>query len=116
VRFESYAFGSLTIDGVTYDYDVVIDRGSISKRSKKPSKRFRDAYGHTPLSADEDIPWQCGRLVIGTGASGALPIMDDVMREAERRGVEVLALPTAEGLVHLRGDPAKTNAILHVTC
>jgi hypothetical protein len=34
VRFESYAFGSLTIDGVTYDYDVVIDRGSISKRSK----------------------------------------------------------------------------------
>jgi hypothetical protein len=42
--------------------------------------------------------------------------MDDVMREAERRGVEVLALPTAEGLVHLRGDPAKTNAILHVTC
>jgi hypothetical protein len=116
VRFESYAFGSLTIDGETYDHDVVIDRGSISKRSKKPSKRFRDAYGHTPLSADEDIPWQCGRLVIGTGASGALPIMDDVMREAERRGVEVLALPTAEALVHLRGDPVKTNAILHVTC
>src|SRR5438128_7003163 len=75
MRFGSFKFGSIQIDGVTYEYDVVIDGGSIRKRKKKPSKPFRSSYGHTPLSAAEDIPWRCRRLVVGTGAHGALPIM-----------------------------------------
>jgi len=116
VRFESYSFGVVTIDGVTYDHDVTVDRGSIAKRRKKPSKPYRDAYGHTPLSVDEDIPWTCRRLVVGTGASGALPVMDDVLREAERRGVELVTLPTEAALDILREDLDGTNAVLHVTC
>jgi hypothetical protein len=36
------------IDGITRDYDVVIDGGEIRKRKKKPSKQFRDEFGHTP--------------------------------------------------------------------
>jgi hypothetical protein len=81
VHIDSYSFGVIQIDGITYDYDVLIDRGSISKRRKKKSKRFRSAYGHTPLSAEEAIPWACRRLVVGTGATGALPIMDEVRNE-----------------------------------
>ena len=38
------------------------------KRKKKPSKPYRDEFGHTPLSADEELPWGGGRLIIGTGA------------------------------------------------
>ena len=75
MRFEAFSFGSICIDGTTYGYDVVIDRGRIRKRKKKPSKRFRDRFGHTPLSIEEDIPWKCRRLVIGTG-TGALPVME----------------------------------------
>jgi hypothetical protein len=41
MRFDAFSFGSLRIDGVTYDHDVVIDRGEVRKRKKKPSKRFR---------------------------------------------------------------------------
>jgi hypothetical protein len=29
MRFEAFSFGSIRIDGVTYGYDVVIDRGEI---------------------------------------------------------------------------------------
>jgi len=36
MRFESFSFGSIRIDGVTYEHDVVIDRGEVSKRTKKP--------------------------------------------------------------------------------
>ena len=46
MRFEAYSFGSIRIDGVTYEHDVVIDRGQVRKRKKKPSKKFRDAFGH----------------------------------------------------------------------
>ena len=30
--FEKFSFGSIRIDGVTYERDVVIDRGQVRKR------------------------------------------------------------------------------------
>jgi len=116
MRFEGFSFGSIRIDGVTHEHDVVIDRGDVRKRRKRPSKRFRDEFGHTPLSVEEEIPWKCQRLVVGTGAHGALPVMKDVVQEAERRKVELLILPTAEAIQALKKGSEKTNAILHVTC
>ena len=95
--------------------DVVIDQGKISKRSKKPSKKFREEFGHTPLSVEEAIPWRCRRLVIGTG-TGALPIMKEVKDEARRRKIKLLILPTLEAIEELRQHPDDTNAVLHVTC
>jgi hypothetical protein len=74
MRFQKFSFGSIRIDGVTYEHDVVIDRGDVRKRKKKPSKKFRGEFGHTPVSVEEKIPWQCRRLIIGTGA-GALPVI-----------------------------------------
>jgi hypothetical protein len=84
--------------------------------SKKPSRPFRDAFGHTPLSVREEVPWNCRRLVIGTGAHGALPVMDDIKQEAERRHVELVIERTVDAIESLRRGPKRTNAVLHVTC
>jgi len=108
-------FGSLQIDGNIYTRDVVIDRGEIRKRKKKPSKKFREDFGHTPLSVEEDIPWKYRRLVVGTGTYGRLPVMKEVQREAERRKVKLLILPTLKALEVLQQDTEDTNAILHVS-
>ena len=116
MRFEKFSFGSIQIDGVTYRHDVVIDRGEVRKRKKKPSKAFRDEFGHTPLSIGEKIPWKCRRLVIGTGANGALPVMKEVTLEAERRKIELLILPTSQAMDILNQQPEEANAVLHVTC
>jgi hypothetical protein len=116
MRFTGYSFGSLRVDGVTYDRDLIIDRGKIRKRKKAASRKFRGAYGHTPLSVAEDIPWRCRRLVVGTGAAGALPVMQQVRDEARRRKVDLVVLPTAEAIGALTKAPADTNAILHLTC
>lgn len=116
MRIDEFSFGRIKIDGVTYEHDVVIDHGTIRERKKKPSKKFRDVFGHTPLSAEEEIPWKCRRLVIGTGAYGNLPIMDEVKHEAARRGIELLILTTAEAAKALRKASESTNAVLHVTC
>lgn len=113
MRFEDFRFGSIRLDGVIYEHDVVIDRGEISKRKKKPSKKFRDHFGHTPLSLAEKIPWKCRRLVVGTGA---LPVMEDLKREAKRRNIQLLILPTVQAIKVLERDAAETNAVLHVTC
>src|SRR5215469_13586448 len=97
MRFDDFTFGSICIDGVTYEHDVVIDRGQVSKRKKKLSKQFRGEFGHTPLSLEEKIPWKCRRLVVGTG-TGALPVMEELKREAKRRKIELLILPTVRAI------------------
>ena len=116
MRIEHFSFGSIQIDGRTYAHDVVIDRGQIRKRRKEASKRHRDDFGHTPLSLEEKIPWRCRRLVVGTGAAGALPVMDAVQAEAKRRDVELVTVPTKRAIDLLTTDGTDTNAILHVTC
>jgi hypothetical protein len=117
MRIQDFSFGSIQIDGKTYEHDVVIDRGEIKKRKKKPSKRFRDEFGHTSISIEEKIPWKCRQLIIGNGVSGALPVMDAVKRKAKKRGVELIILSTPQALERLNKEsPDDTNAILHVTC
>jgi hypothetical protein len=113
--FEQFAFGSIRIDGTTYEHDVVIDRGQVRRRKKGPSKQFRGQFGHTPLSIEEKIPWKCRRLVIGTG-TGALPVMNGVKREAQRRKIELLIAPTKQAIKELKQEREGTNAVLHVTC
>ena len=103
MRFEAFSLGSICIDGTTYGYDVVIDRGRIRR------------FGHTPRSIEEEIPWKCRRLVIGTG-TGALPVMEEVNREAHRRKIKLQISPTAEAIKILEKHPERTNAILHLTC
>ncbi len=115
MKIGAFSFGKIRIEGALYQRDVVIDRGCVRRRKKKPSKKHRDEFGHTPVSLDEKIPWKCKRLVIGTG-EGSLPVMDDVRVEAKRRKVKLVVLPTAKAVELLRGDNEDTNAILHLTC
>ena len=90
-------------------HDVVIDGGKVRKRKKGPSKRFRERFGHTPLSFGEEIPWG--------GAHGALPVMDEVLAEAKRRGIEVISAPTLEVCQLLEEvKKGQAYAILHCTC
>ena len=114
--FGKFHFGRIEIDGVIYERDVVIDCGRIRKRKQKPSKRFREKFGHTPVSVEEELPWNCQRLVVGTGRYGSLPVMDEVKLEARRRQVDLLILPTDEAIETLANRSKRTNAILHVTC
>jgi len=110
-------FGRIEIDGRSYERDVVVDHGRVGKRKKKASKPLRDRYGHTPLSLLEPIPWDCDRLIVGTGMDGALPIELDVVDEARRRGVGLAVVPTDQACMLLaEADPRTTNAVLHVTC
>jgi hypothetical protein len=62
MRFEKFSFGSIRIEGVTYEHDVIIDHGQVRKRKKKPSKKFREAsFFDQTLTIRE----QCCRAVSG---------------------------------------------------
>jgi hypothetical protein len=67
------SFGLIEIDGRRFDRDVVLEAGNVRRRKKKPSKAYRDRFGHTPLSADEEIPWSAPRLIVGTAPVASFP-------------------------------------------
>ena len=110
-------FGLIEVEGREYDHDIVIEGGRIRKRKKGPSKAYRGEFGHTPLSAAEELPGGGTGLIIGTGVYGSLPIMPEVTEEAGLRRVELIAIPT-EDACHLIADldTREVNAVLHVTC
>lgn len=110
-------FGAIEIDGKRYPRDVVITGGKVTARNKKPSREYKAKFGHTPVSLDEAIPWGGARLVIGTGMHGMLPVMKKVVREARRREVDLVQLPTEQACRVISGMPDdEVYAILHVTC
>jgi len=113
--FERFMFGSIRIDGVTYEHDLVIDRGRVAKRKKKPSKKFRAAFGpYTDLHKREDpLEMQQAR---DRHRDWCAAVMNDVEQEAKRRKIKLIVLPTTEAIKILKANDDETNAILHVTC
>ena len=114
MQINKLSFGSITIDGKTYHKDVIIYKGSVEKRKKGESKKYSGTFGHTPLSPDENIPWNCKRLIIGDGHNSSLPVMDEVYDIARQKNVELKVMSTPEAVRHVN-DP-DTNLILHLTC
>ena len=110
------SFGTLVVDGTRFDHDVVLEDGGLRKRDKSPSRKQK-VGGHTPLSSAEDLPWSKQRLLIGTGYSGRLPVLDEVREEAASRGVALEVMPTADACALLKElERDDVNAVLHVTC
>ena len=114
MKVKHYGFGELKIDSEIYVKDIVIDRSEIKKRRKNKSKAYREHFGHTPLSVDENIPWSCKTLVVGRGMYESLPVMKEVVSEAKRRGVTLIMVSTEEALQYI--NKKDTNFILHLTC
>ncbi len=114
MKVDHLSFGKIIIDGQTYREDIVIVDKQIIHREKDASRKWKAKYGHTPLSVEENIPWQCRKLVIGTGMYGALPVMPEVKEKAEKLGVELQIMPSPQAVRHL--DDRHTNLILHLTC
>ena len=108
------SFGSIIIDGEIYFKDVVIDNGKVRKRKKSESKKYSAGFGHTPLSPDENIPWNCETLIIGTGHYSSLPVMEEIYDMASKKGVKLHLMSTPEAIKHI--NDMDTNFILHLTC
>lgn len=110
-------FGSIVIDNITYDDDVIIDKGEVKKRKKGDSRNLREQYGHTPLTSAENIPWNCDTLIIGIGMSGRLPVTDEFKKEAEKRKVALIFLETPEAVKYFTKHYYNgMNAVFHITC
>ena len=98
MKIDSTVFGAITIDGKTYEHDVVVRlSGEVVKRKKKLSKRL---YGTSHMLSEEEAKFLfekgCDQVVIGSGQMGNVQLSPEAEAYFERKGCEVLLKPTPE--------------------
>jgi hypothetical protein len=57
MKLHMSSFGEIEVDGERFAYDLVIERGKLRKREKKPSKAFREGYGPIPFGTLIALSW-----------------------------------------------------------
>jgi hypothetical protein len=111
-------FGSITVDGATFDHDIVIRlSGKVKKRKKKLSKQ---QYGtsHTVSLAEAENIYDDGaeQVVVGTGQHGVLKLSDEAEGFFKDHGCSVRAVPTPDAVKAWNEAEGKAIAMFHVTC
>jgi hypothetical protein len=111
-------FGSITISGELYDYDVLIRlNGKVKKRKKKLSKAKYGTSHKVSLEEAEHI-FEAGaeRLIVGTGQSGYIVLSDKAADFFRRNGCSVQLLPTPEAVKAWNEAKGAVIGMFHVTC
>lgn len=115
---EHTEFGSITVAGRTYDYDIVIRLdGEIVKRKKKLSKRV---YGtsHTISKDEAEFLYEkgCDRIVIGTGQYNSVRLSEEAERYFAKKGCAVELKGTPDAIRLYNDAKGKAAGMFHVTC
>ena len=118
MRIESTTFGTITIDGKTYEHDVVVRlSGEVVKRKKKLSKKL---YGTSHVLSEDEARFVfekgCDQVVIGSGQIGNVHLSPEAEAFFQRKGCEVLLKPTPEAIQMFNQSRARRIGLFHVTC
>ena len=115
---DSTIFGAITIDGKTYEHDVVVRlSGEVVQRKKKLSKKL---YGTSHVLSEDEAKFlfekSCDQIIIGSGQMGNVHLSPEAEAYFERKGCEVLLKQTPEAIQVFNRSRAKRIGLFHVTC
>ncbi|MBN2329419.1 MAG: hypothetical protein JXR73_19920 [Candidatus Omnitrophica bacterium] len=115
---ESVRFGQITIDGKTYDHDVIIDmEGNVEKRKKKLSKKI---YGTSHVVSVDEVKYflneNAESLIIGAGQQGILTLSPEAREYLQNLKIRVQIAPTPQAILLFNEAKEKKIGLFHVTC
>jgi hypothetical protein len=113
-RLESTSFGSVTIDGKEYDYDVLITvSGEIVRHDKTLSLE-----GHKVGREELEPLWgeKPEVIVIATGQYGAIPLDNGAIKQCQEQGIKVIAAKTPQALQRYNELKERKAAFIHTLC
>lgn len=118
MQIDKTEFGRITIDGKTYDHDVVIQLcGKVEKRRKKLSK---EEYGTSHIISKAEAEYiledGCDLLIVGAGQNGNVSLSQEASDYLEKNGCKVLLQPTPEAIRSFNQSREKKIGLMHVTC
>lgn len=115
---EDTKFGSITIDGKTYEHDVIIRlSGEVEKRRKKLSK---EKYGTSHIISKEEAKFiyesGCDLLIIGGGQEGNVRLSPEARDYFDNKRCTVAVQPTPEAIHTFNQAHGNKIGLMHVTC
>ena len=118
MEIESTTFGTITIDGKTYEHDVVVRlSGDVVKRKKKLSKKY---YGTAHMLSKDEAKFVfekgCEQLIVGSGQIGNVRLSPEAESYFPRKDCKVLLQRTPEAIQVFNRSRAKKIGLFHVTC
>src|SRR6201981_829815 len=95
MEIEGTTFGAITIDGKTYEHDVVIRlSGEVVKRKKKLSKKY---YGTSHMLSKDEAKFVfekgCEQFIIGSGQIGNVHLSPEAEAYFANKACRVLWQP-----------------------
>jgi hypothetical protein len=117
-HIDVYRFGSITIDGQSYDHDVVIElSGEIHKRNRKISKAgFGTPHMVSLEEAKEVFERGAERIIIGSGQDGKLTVSKEALDFFKKHKIIADVLETPQAIEKWNTTEGNIIAIFHVTC
>lgn len=117
-RIDGSQFGSISIDGVKFDHDVVLSLdGSVKKRKKKLSK---EVFGtsHVLSLPEAQFIYEEGAdcLIFGTGQSGMAKLSDEAINFFRRKGCQIEIAVTPKAIEIWNKWSGEAIGLFHVTC
>ena len=96
MEIQGTTFGTITIDGRTYEHDVIIRlSGEVVKRKKKLSKKY---YGTSHVLSKDEAKFLfergCEQLILGSGQIGNVHLSPEAEAYFAKQDCEVLLQPT----------------------
>ena len=109
---ENYHFGSITIDGKTYNYDVEICSDNKVLVWQRKESHFVDV-GDIKRAFDEKPEI----IIIGAGDSGVAKVSEKVKQEIQRKDIKLVIKPTPEAVeIFNELKDKKAVGFFHLTC
>ncbi len=111
-------FGTIQIEGITYNHDVIIGLdGAVKKRKKKLSKAIYGTSHKVSLDEAQYVYERgAGRLIIGCGQYGALYLSNEAEQLFQEKGIKIEIYPTHEAVQIWNDIKGKAIGLFHVTC
>ena len=118
MQIEGTTFGTITIDGKTYEHDVIVRLcGEVVKRKKKLSKKH---YGTSHVLSKDEAKFVfergCEQLILGSGQMGNVHLSPEAEAYFVKKGCKVLLQPTSKAVDTFNSSHEKKIGLFHVTC
>jgi len=117
-KIDKTKFGSITVSGEKYEYDVLIRmNGKVEKRKKKLS---REIYGtsHIISLAEAKYVFEDGaeNIIIGSGQTGLVKLSDEAKDFFLQKKCQAELFPTPEAIQRWNEAKGSTIGLFHITC
>jgi hypothetical protein len=119
-RITKTRFGSITVGGTVFGYDIIVrPDGRVKRRKKKLSKAV---YGTSHTISRQEAKYlrkqaaDADRLIIGSGQYGNVELSPEAAAYLKRKNCRVVLAPTPKAIDIWSKGNGRAIGLFHVTC